>query len=514
MAFELPDIDKLKKEAIDSAMRLYQENRTVEAEIVLNQLMKVDPENVDGMEFLGLVKHRQGKYEEAIAWFEKELVIDEKRPNTHNNLSLCYASLQEYDKAIPHANRAIELDPKVSYFYVNLALQYKGMGDYENAFEYFRKAMKSNPNDAGAWANLGSTYGHALQFDKAIECFEKSFEIDPNLSSAYVDKGYALALKGEFKKAWPFLNKRLDYFPPAEHFKKTFDFNKLWDGKASLDGKRIVLWCEQGIGDMIMFSRFIQDVKDRGAYTIVHCPGPIVKMFTTNNWGDLVTEDASKEEHDYHCSMVDLAWLLELNDDQLGPRGVLKGSRQADLSQYDEFFKVGIVWAGNPRHPSDQKRSTRLSHFRGIHDVPGVKLFNLQKDLRMRAYANQTDPIDLTAGCDDMKIIDCSPFLEDFDDTAAILSEMDLLISVDTSVLHIGASMNIPTWGLLHFNPDWRWCGEGETTVWYPNVRLFRQTERDVWEPMFDQVTEELTKLVCAKKCCKDTSKGCCCSDK
>ena len=514
MAFELPDIKKLTQDANDAASRLYQENRITEAEIILNQLMKVDDENIDCLELMGLVKHRQGKYDEAVTWFEKVLAKDDTRATTHNNLSLCYACLGEFDKSVPHAERAIEIDPTKSFFYVNLALQYKGQDQYEKAFALFDKSMELNSNDAGAWSNLGSTYGHDKRFEKAIECFDKAIALAPNLSSAYVDKGYALSLQGKFSEAWPFLHKRLEYFPPAEHFRRIFDFKKLWDGTQSLEGKRLVLWCEQGLGDMIQFSRYIKDLQDRGAYVIVHCPGPIVKVFQTNGWGNLVTEDAAKVEHDYHCSMIDVPMFLGLNDDQLGLRNYLKSSRQADLSQYDGMHKIGLVWAGNPRHPSDQKRSTKLSHFRGIHDIPNVKLFNLQKDLRMRAYANQSDPIDLTAGCEDMKIIDCSPFLEDFDDTAAILNELDLLISVDTSVLHIAASMGKPTWGLLHYNPDWRWCATGDKSVWYPSLRLFRQPERDNWDAVFDEVTKELKKFVESKQCCVENNcnaKGCCC---
>jgi hypothetical protein len=142
----------------------------------------------------------------------------------------------------------------------------------------------------------------------------------------------------------------------------------------------------------------------------------------------------------------------------------------------------------------------------------------MQKDLRARAYANHPDPIDLTAGCDDMKIIDCSPFLEDFDDTAAILAELDMLISVDTSVLHIGASVGIPCIGLLHYNPDWRWCSDGETSVWYPTLKLFRQPERDNWGSVFEQIVDEVKTLMSNKKaCCVEKgctpNKGCCCSD-
>lgn len=496
MAFELPNVEELIDEAIQSSAKLYGTGRFVEGEIVLNQLLKVDPENVDGLELLGLMKHAQKQYKEGAEFFEKVLVLEPDRAESHNNLSLCYSCLDRLDEAMEHVKRAIELIPDRHYFHTNLALQYKQSDNYPMALETFEKGMAIKSDDAGAWANLGATYGHMKDLDKALECYDKACELDGNLDSAFVDRGYANALAGRFQMAWPDMNHRMEYFPPVESFKKTYNWDKLWDGEASLTGKKIVIWCEQGAGDLIQFTRFLPKLKERGCTIWLHTAGPLISLFEANNYADEIKENFGDQDYDYHCSIMNLPMLLGIGDEDLGPGKPMVTSRDADLSQYDDMIKIGIVWAGNPRHPSDQRRSTYLQNFRKIHDIPGVKLFNLQKDLRVRAYTDRPDPVDFAEDCDEMNIIDTSPFLDDFEDTAAIIQKMDLIITVDTVVLHIAASLDVPTFGLIHYNPDWRWTTEGESTIWYPNLRLFRQPERDNWDGAFEAVTQATKEFV------------------
>lgn len=492
MGFELRDVNELVKEAMELSLKYYHQNKITEAEVVLTQLLKVDEENVDAMDLLGLCKHKQHRQEEAIELFNKVLEIDNTRSFTHNNLGLCYSSLGEYEKAIEYMGKAVELDPSHDYMYINLAIQYNGLGDFDKVVEYFDKAIETNPDNPGNWYNMGSVYGRKKHLEKAMECFDKAIELNPEMSPAYVDKGYSLALMGRFSEAWPLLFKRLDYFPPVKTFKDLFNFDKMWKGEDP-KGKRIVIWCEQGVGDTIMFSRFIQDLQERGATVLHHCPRVLLKMAEVNDWGDVIQEDCSKEEYDYHCSIMDLPMRLNTTDYSLKKK--LKSSREADFSQYENLYKIGIVWAGNPRHPRDRNRSVKLNFFKPIHNIKGVKLFNLQKDLRARAYSDNKTPVDLTEGCEDMKIVDCSPFLEDFDDTAALINEMDLVISADTSVLHIAASMEKPTWAIIPYNPDWRWTIEGEDSIWYPTLRLFRQEEQDNWDYAFDKMTKKIKAL-------------------
>ena len=496
MPFEMPDVDDLVKEALKKSVMLYQEGRFVEAEIVLNQLVKVDPENLDALELIGLVKHGQKQYEEAAEYFQNVIDKDPERSESHNNISLCFSCLGKVEESIEHAKRAIEIDPEKHYYYTNLAIQYKQADQNELSLETFARGMEIKPDDAGAWANLGSTYGHMKQLDKAIECYDKAVSYDPSLDSAYVDRGYAKCLCGKFSEGWEDLNHRMAYFPPVESFKKTYNWDKLWDGEQSLVGKTIVIWCEQGVGDLIQFSRFLPELKKEGCRILLHTPDPLLSLFRANDFADEIEETFADADYDYHCSIMNLPWLLNIPDRNLVPRGLLKINKDADLDQYSDVFKIGITWAGNPRHPSDQKRSTKLANFQDIHAIPGVKLFNLQKDLRARAYSNAPEPVDLAEGCDNMNIIDTSPFLEDFEDTAAIISKMDMMITVDTVILHIAASLGVPTLGLLHFNPDWRWTIEGEDTIWYPNVKLLRQPTKGDWEAPFKRATEIVQALV------------------
>jgi hypothetical protein len=193
--------------------------------------------------------------------------------------------------------------------------------------------------------------------------------------------------------------------------------------------------------------------------------------------------------HDCHCSIMSLPYLL---GKRIPTERYLVSLKQIDLGGYSDSFKIGIVWAGNPQHPNDAKRSCRLANFRGIHDLPSVKLFSLVKDTRPRIYRLNPNPIDLTDGTDDMKIVDMAPLMNTFADTAAIINSLDLVISVDTAVLHLAGAMGKPTWALLPWSCDWRWLQSGNETIWYPSVRIFRQTQPGDWNSVFSQLEKEI----------------------
>jgi hypothetical protein len=159
---------------------------------------------------------------------------------------------------------------------------------------------------------------------------------------------------------------------------------------------------------------------------------------------------------------------------------------------YPDTFNIGICWAGSPAHPNDACRSMYLRHFRALTEVPGVKLFSLQKDTRPRVRKDNKTAIDLTEGCSDMRLVDMAPYMEDFVSTLVIAKNLDLVISVDTALLHLCGGGGVPAWGLIPFNPDWRWGFDKENTDWYDSVKLFRQDKPGNWAGVIDRVVERL----------------------
>jgi len=192
------------------------------------------------------------------------------------------------------------------------------------------------------------------------------------------------------------------------------------------------------------------------------------------------------------CSVMDLPGLLNMGREDVERSFMrMETDGKCDMSTFGDLLKVGVCWAGNPAHPNDMRRSCEMSEFKSI-DMEGVKLFSLQKDIRPRIWPRSPEPVDLCGGSEGMKLVNMSPHMNSWEDTAAIISSLDLVVSVDTSVMHLAAAMGKETWGLLPFVPDWRWGLGSEKSCWYPTLRLFRQPSPGDWKGVFSAVRDVL----------------------
>jgi hypothetical protein len=203
-------------------------------------------------------------------------------------------------------------------------------------------------------------------------------------------------------------------------------------------------------------------------------------------------------------------------------KAVTNSFRDYIKEDYGDTFNIGVVWAGSPAHPHDQKRSIPLKLFKPVQDVEGVRLFSLQMDLSKRQYGatirnmsskdagvndvcsnkfiSDRGVVDYCEGCEDMKLVDLSKMIQTFEDTATILDGLDMVICCDTATAHLAAAMGVPVWVLIPYNPDWRWKIDGEKTEWYDSMKLFRQTERDNWANVLEKVAGELRETVLQNK--------------
>lgn len=494
-------VEVLVDKGLDVAFKKFQEDKLQDSEIITKQVLKVDPKNVRGLQLMGLIRHAQKQWEKGIEYFSEALAIDDTNAENHNNISLCYANVGKFNEAITHMEKAIDLKPDCAFMRSNLGLQHRQNQNVEEAIKHFRKALEME-EEAHTWGMLGGCYGELHQLDKAQECFENALRLDPDFAGAHVDLATVYKLRGDWAKAWPEYEWRFKVYDQTKYWLKLYDPAKRWDGKQPLDGKKILVHSEQGAGDCIHFFRYVPLIKQMGAHVIVHCWENLASLFAprvdevyTVNPGmippfDQRGKDFGVPEHDWVCSMISLPYLL--GNPPIPSPPYLSTKLTLDTSDYKDYFKIGIVWGGNPQHPNDALRSVRLSRFKPIHDLPGVKLFSLQYDIRPRAYRFMPGPVDLTEGAKDMKIVDMAEHMKDFEQTAAIVNAMDLLITVDTAVLHLAGALDRPAWGLIPWNMDWRWMVEGETTVWYPSIRLFRQPKKDDWDSVFHNVLQAL----------------------
>ena len=522
MQFSKDKVRKLIQEAMDKSLRLYSASRLDDAEIVIRQVLKVDLRNDKAHQLLGLILYSKNRYEDAINEFQKSLDIKPKNSESLNNMSLCYNRLNNNEQAMKCIKKAIKIKPNSPQYLSNLGVQFRKIGQPEEAIGYFRKSLKIK-DAAHVWDMMGGSYGELKNMQEAERCFIKALQINPEYAAAHVNLAYCYHLMNDYKKAWPEYEWRFQYFQQAQFFNKVYDPQKKWDGKKSLENKNIIIYCEQGAGDAIQFIRYIKPLKERNCKVTLHCPKELISLFKEIPDDIFVldvveeTENVNHElgpglsmkkkqivmripenipEHDYHASLLSLPYLLDMPiiNDPIK----LNVNKNFNASNYDDKIKIGIVWAGNPQHPNDAVRSCHLKRFKKIHDIPGVKLFSLMKDLRRRKYHNSENIISYNDGCEDMQVLDLSEEINSFEDTAAIIKEMDIIISVDTAVLHLAASLSDDKSiiGLIPYNPDWRWGLHGTKTPWYSKIKLLRQPKRDDWDSVFNtvyQIVQELS---------------------
>lgn len=507
--------------AIDLAIEKIVDKPAV-AVLLLKQVLNCDPNNLKALQYLGISKNRMGENTEAIEIFNSIL---DKNPNcadTLNNLSLCYTGLGEQEKAIECNKKAIELMPDNFMFKNNLALKYRSLGKYEESISLIEKAIKLNP-DPQLWINLGGIYGELKELNKAQECFEKAIRLEPNCASAYVDLSFVYHLKGDWKKGFAAYEWRFLYFHQLSYYLNSYDQKKLWKGDKSLKNKKILIYGEQGIGDQIQFIRYIKNLKELGAYVIVHCSKPLEILFKRIKEIDKVfirdiVNNIGEEfpEYDYQCSMMSLPYLLgveQISGDAYLEPATLKFI-DSIKKDYSETFNVGIVWAGSAAHPFDKNRSFSLKNFKEIQNLEKIKLFSLQLENTKRKYGfihknesisspkslESAEIVDFSEGCEDIKLVDLTKMIESVEDTATILAGLDLVICCDTAIAHLAGAMGKPVWVVLPYNPDWRWGINGSSTDWYNSMRIYRKTERNDWSEVFEKIKKDLHETVLQNK--------------
>jgi tetratricopeptide (TPR) repeat protein len=536
----LDKADDIMSEAVEKAGELMSEKPRV-AEIILKQLLKCDPEHLAGLQLLGLCKHRMGENEEAVEIIQTALDLDPGCADNWNNLGLAYAGMETHDRAIAAIQKAIALKPNQFLFKNNLALQYRAVGDFAKAVETMRAAIASEERPQ-LWLNLGGIYGEMRDIAASKECFERAAELDPSFPAAHVDLAFVYHLSGDWQSGFREYEWRFLYYPQMQFYLNAFDRDKLWGGVGSRDGcwqhyekgpdhdltgKTLLVYGEQGMGDIIQFSRFAKRLRDEGAKVVMHVPGALASVVSRiDGVAGVNTRDIFKnagEEfppYDYQISLMSAPHLLGVKEITGEPyiSPTTTAFRDHMKQVYPDTFNVGVVWAGNPSHPHDRKRSIPLKHLQPIHDVPGVRLFSLQMDLRKRQYgatyrsmtdagANVNDPcndmfqgvkgiVDYCEGCDGFKLTDLTQMIQSFEDTCTILAGLDMVICCDTATAHLAGAMGVPVWVMVPYNPDWRWGLAGDTTMWYDSMRLFRQTERDDWAGVAERVTGELREVV------------------
>jgi hypothetical protein len=269
----------------------------------------------------------------------------------------------------------------------------------------------------------------------------------------------------------------------------------MWDG-SYLNGKSILVYTEQGIGDSIQFVRYLPMVKEQSGCVIVECQQSLCRLLKNcvgiDEIIEMTSHGKSPMKFDVQIPLLSLPGIFDATVDSIPqnlsyikPDPVLV-SQWRSMFDCDNNLKVGIVWAGNPKHKNDRNRSCSLKDFAHLTSIRGLTFYSLQKGLASVEANNHPKG---------MKIINLDNELNDFADTAAAIDNLDLVIAVDTAVAHLAGAIGKPVWTLLPFVPDWRWMLKRSDSPWYPSMRLFRQRQLYDWDGVFDQVRKSLFKF-------------------
>ncbi|WP_034293727.1 tetratricopeptide repeat protein [Herbaspirillum sp. RV1423] len=456
---------------------------------------------------LGVAFQEMNMLGDALECHKTSLLLDPTDIYAQNKIADTYIKQKNYDKANEHYKRIIELAPKDPNSYTKLASSYFSNEDrYEDAMALFHKALEVDPKHPLTLNNVGATMYDYGETKASLQYFRDALALKPNYLTAQHNLALGQLLAGDLKEGWANHESRLDVKERRYVYKlihKLFELIPKWDGTSSLKDKFILLMHEQGFGDSIQFVRYVHLLLEQGARVALHVKDPLARLFRS------VSDQITLVRENDPIPPCDCAYVLMSLPHAMGTDHVedipsypsYLSADPADSAKWAEKIgllagnksdlRVGFVWAGNPEHGNDRKRSIPLDTFAPLFNTPGVKFFSIQK--------GPATP-ELEKLPKELPVFNIGDAFNDFADTAAAMANLDLIISVDTSVVHLAGALGRPTWTLLAHTPDWRWLNDREDSPWYPSMRLFRQQSRGDWPGVIAKVASELSALGNKKK--------------
>jgi Flp pilus assembly protein TadD len=436
---------------------------------------------------LATIEFSLGAFEAAVEAGRRATELDPGFASAYVNLASALGSLGRDVEAIAAAERAIGLQPDLVQARVNLGTLLVRRGEFESAMEQYNAALLQRPAYPAALFNRGKALSELRLFDAALNDYRAALILRPDFAEAHVNIAMIHLLRGDFKRGWPEYawTMRLPATRSAYNF---FDKHQTWDG-LPFAGKKLLITREQGLGDFIHMARFLPGVAALGGDTHVECPPEWMSIAEQIDGVTFHPSDGSSitpGDFDYYLPMMNLPRILEIDLTSMPAVVPYVRSDAAIAARWerrlhrDEGRKIGLVWAGNPQHVNDRARSIPARMLDPLRDVTGAAWFGLQKTLPPGEPAPALE-IDQLGG-----------ELADFAVTAAIVENLDLVITVDTSVAPLVGAMNKPVWLLLPFRPDWRWQLDRSDTPWYPSMRLFRQPSPGDWSSVVGAVLRAL----------------------
>jgi tetratricopeptide (TPR) repeat protein len=453
------------------------------------QALALEPDNADLHAGLGDALLAMGEPEQAVASFRQAISLRSEFFDALFQCGNALIALKRWDEALASYEECVRLNPGNAPAFSNRGVALLGLGRHDEALTSYDRAISLDPQYCDAVFNRGTLMGALRRFDEALECYALALRLSSGEDRGKIEfhESACHLLLGDFEIGWKKYEARWESGTQKKH--KHHFSQPQWTGKQSLAGKTILLHAEQGLGDTIQFCRYARLVAQRGAKVVMGVPPEIERLIAgVEGVHEMHLAGRPVPEFDYHIPLMSLPLAFDTRLDSIPAAQryidadpLLAASWRTRLGQ-GATPRAGLVWSGNPDHTNDSNRSIRFEELAGIR-TEGWQFVSIQKAVRP----------------DDAKVLDACPEilqlgqqLTDFSDTAALIANLDLVISVDTSVAHLAGAMGKPVWLLLAFNPDWRWLLDRADSPWYPSMRIFRQSKIGDWSGVIAAVRRAL----------------------
>jgi tetratricopeptide (TPR) repeat protein len=540
---------------IGQALALHQQGRLDEAEKLYARALKLQRDNFDALHLLGVLNQQRGKPGEAYRLIASALKVQPNSPDALSNLAMALSALKRHDEALKALDKALSVAPDHGDALNNrgnvllelkrpaeaiaafdavlakvprhlqarinrgnaltelhraaealadydialslapghpLALYNRGnalrlLDRYQEAIACYDQALAAMPQHLNAWLNRGQSLAALNRHPDAIASYGRALALQPDFADAHFNAAMSFLTIGDYARGFAEYEWRWKRTGMA----KPKAFRRApWLGETPLAGKTILIHAEQGLGDTVQFVRYLPRLAQMGARIVLEVQ-PVLKALLAGLDGvaSIIGRGEPLPPYDLHCPLGSLPLALKTDIANV-PAEIpyLRASETAIAKWRPRLLalpspRIALSWSGNVSHPNDRNRSLSLAQLEPLLSTPGASFISVQRELRAGdAQALARDP----------RILDLGPELNDFSDTAAVLTLADLVIAVDTSVAHVAGALGRPTYVLLPFQPDWRWMLDRETSPWYPALRLFRQSAIGDWTSVIARVRAAL----------------------
>ena len=480
-------IDELMKKAV----QLHRKDRLDAAVGIYKDVLEIKPGFIPAIGMLGTALGQMGQFDASVKLLQEAI---KKKPDYavyYNNLASTYIQSKKYKEALEIIKKAIHLDGNYVDAQNTMGVILGHLDRYDEALQAYAKSLKIKPDEPETLIKIALLHHLFNKLDLAVETINQVIDKHPSHNNAIFIRSLTNLKKGNFKQGWKDYESRLNKFNIKTHHKQP-----IWNGE-DLTGKIIMIFSEQGLGDTINFSRYARLVLDKNpAHVVLRVQEPLVELIKNSKFFDKVTvipPNKKPQNFAYQIPILNLPGLFNTNADTIPGFSSYIDPDSSRVDFYKEKLKkinkikVGLVWRGNPDYLRDDIRSIELIDFLPYLNHPKIQVVSLQKQKTVNDEKTLKD---------NKKLIDFMDDVKTFSDTAGIIANLDMVISVDTSVAHLSGAMGQKTWTLLPFSPDWRWLMYRDDTPWYPSMRLFRQKSVGNWLPVLDMINDALIKML------------------